>query len=134
MQRYIAINLLSGTLKRPTPKPMICFFIVNKSHDRNFIEKTALEFIDQGTWYHFYGEYEPVWHLIFDETDIMIYPNSTEETIAMTCGYDNLEEFAEEIYCALHSRCFVPTDVFLFYDDDEEYEKLKKRLASLEKK
>ncbi len=112
---------------------MICFFIVNKSHDRNFIEKTALEFIDQGSWYHFHGQYEPVWHIIFDETDIMIYPDSTAETVAMTCGYDNLKEFAEEIHSALHSKYVVPTDVFLFYDDGEVYQELKKLLALMEK-
>ena len=133
MQKYIAIDLLSGILKKSTQKPMICFFIVNKEHDSDFIKKTALEFLDQGTWYHFYGQYEPVWHLIFDETDIMVYPNSTLETVALTCGYDDLEEFAEEIHCALHSRYFVPTDVLLFYDDDEVYTRLKEQLVLLEK-
>lgn len=110
---------------------MICFFIVNKAHEQTFIEKTALEFIDQGTYYHFYGKYEPVWHLAFDETDTMLYPNSTVGTVAMTCGYDDLEEFAEEIYTALDSKYFVSTDVFIFYDDAVVYQKVKEFIASM---
>ena len=133
MQKYIAIDLLSDTLKRPIRQPMICFFIVNKEHDDDFIKQTALEFLDQGTWYHFYGQHEPTWHWIFDETDIMVYPDSTPETVAMTCGYDDLEEFADEIHLALHSRYFVPPDVFLFYDDELLYSKLKEQLALIEK-
>ena len=132
MQKYIAIDLLSGTLTRLTPKNMICFFVVNKPHDKTFIDKVALEFIDQGIWYHFYGQYEPVWHLAFDETNIKVYPNSTEESVAMTCGYDDLAEFAEEIYRTFYSHFFIPTDVYLFYDDNEVYENLKYLLAAME--
>ena len=133
MQKYIAIDLLSDTLKRPTRQPMICFFTVNKEHDDDFIKQIALEFLEQGTWYHFYGQHEPRWHRIFDETDIMLYPDSTPETVAMTCGYNDLEKFAGEIHLALHSRYFVPTDVFLFYDDELLYSKLKEQLALIEK-
>ncbi len=133
MQKYIALDLLSGIPKRTARKPMICFLIVNKEHESDFIKKTALGFLEQGTWYHFYGQYEPIWHRIFDETDIMVYPNSTPETVTTTCGYGNLEEFAEEIHSALHTRYFVPTDVLLFYDDDEIYTKLKAQLALMEK-
>ena len=132
MQKYIAIDLLSDTLKRPTRQPMICFFIVNKEHDDDFIKQIALEFLDQGTWYHFYGQHEPRWHWIFDETDITVHPDSTPETVILTCGYDDLEEFAEEIHSALHKEHFVPIDVFLFYDDDELYSKLKEQLALME--
>ena len=133
MQKYIAIDLLSDTLKRPTRQPMICFFIVNKEHDDVFIKQIALEFLDQGTWYHFYGQHEPRWHWIFDETDIMVYPDSITETVAMTCGYDDFEEFAEEIHSALHEEYFVPTDVLLFYDDELLYSKLKEQLVLIEK-
>lgn len=129
MQDYIAIDLLSDTLKRSTQNPIVCFFIINKEHDSDFIKKTSLEFIEQGAWYHFYGQYEPIWHFAFDEADIMVYPDSTEGTVAMTCGYDDLEEFAEEF---LYASRFVPKDLLLFYDDDEVYAKFKEQLASIQ--
>ena len=133
MQKYIAIDLINGSLKRPTPKEMLCFFIVNKINDKGFIKETALEFLDQTKSFYFYGQYEPLWHLVFDEADILVHPYADDESIAMTCGYDNFDDFAEEIFIALHSRYFIPTDVYIFYDDATVYENLKKRISMLEK-
>ena len=110
---------------------MVYFFIVNKQHDTDFIEKVASEFIEQGVYYHFYGKYEPIWHLAFDDADIARYPDS--KNVAMTCGYNNLEEFADELYDELQSGYSVQTDVLLFYDDEEEYHKLENMLASFKK-
>ena len=132
MQKYIAFNLLTDTMKRTERKPVVCFFIPTKKYDDEFIKQIALEFIEQSSWYHFYGQDEPKWHMIFDETDIMLDPDFTEETIAMTCGYDDLEEFADMMDIEIHSKHTEPTDIFLFYDDEQMYAKLKELLVLLE--
>lgn len=131
MQKYIEIDLLSSTLKRPASKPMICFFIVNNEHSDYFIKKIAQKFVDQETCYNFYGQHEPTWHWIFDVTGMTLYPDSTSETVPLTCGYDDLEEFAEEMYYAL--KYSDDTEVLLFYDDNEVCVKLKELLALIKK-
>ncbi len=127
--KYIELNLISETLERSSSNPMVCYFIVNKSHDKEFIKKIALEFMEEGTWYHFYGKYEPDWHWIFDNTFIEKHPDFTDETIIMTLGYQDIEEFADDVYCTLKYQCASSTDVFVFYDDVAELEKMKELLV-----
>ena len=120
-----AANLFSGKIDLRITRDFSCFFIVNSTNNREFIEKTALDFILSGCKdFHFFGIYEPEWHLAFDLKDSMVFPNSTSETVARTSGYDSIEDFSEALHEMISVRAFVPRDYFLIYDDEELYRKI----------
>jgi hypothetical protein len=135
MDRYERLNfniygldLHYGKIAPVASHSVEIFYIVEHTDDKEFIKKEALQMLQQfgQSYYHFFGSKEPLWHLIFDETDMIL--NSTKESIAMTCGYDSLEEFINEIEEKKHFRPFVSCDYYLIYDDKAIYKKIKQEL------
>lgn len=117
-------DLIYGKIDLKLTRGFTCFFIVNQTNDKEFIEKTAVDFIFSGCKdFHFFGVYEPEWHLAFDLADSLIFPNSTYETVARTSGYDSIEAFAESLHSMISARTFVPHDYFLIFDDEDLYRK-----------
>ena len=110
----------------------IFFFIVEHTDDKEFIQKQAVQLLSAGCRdYHFFGKQEPIWHLAFDEADIMMYPNSTSETVALTSGYESFDDFVDEIQLCIRCRYLVPTDFYLIYDDEVVYTEVKRKLGLL---
>ena len=102
-----------------------CFFIIRHTDDKEFIKDQAIQLLLSGCRnFDFYGEMEPMWHICVDEADILLYPDYTSETVALTSGWDNLEEFAEALHDELSLRPFVPHDFYLLYDDEGTYKEV----------
>ena len=64
---------------------------------------------------------ESLWHSEFDEADILLFPDSTAETVALTSGWETLVEFVDALHAELSLRSFVPHDYYLLYDDTALY-------------
>lgn len=47
--------------------------------------------------------------------------DSTSESVALTSGWDSIEDFADALDVELSLRTFVPHDIFLIYDDVRIY-------------
>ena len=85
------VDLRTGHITLRPNARTICYFIVENITERDKIKKTAMELLLSGCReFHFYGKQEPLWHLLFDEVDIMINPDSTTEDVALTAGYEVL--------------------------------------------
>lgn len=100
-----------------------CFFIVEHIDDKEFIKDQALQLLLSGCRnFDFYGKKKDAWHFGVDEADMMLYPNMTYETVALTSGWVSIEEFVEELHYVLSQRPFLPHDYYLLYDDHEIYQ------------
>ena len=125
MQKYIAIDLMEEVPKRGDKKAMVCFFIVDKRHKNEFIEQTAENFIEERTWYHFYGQEEREWHMAFDLAFIDRYPDYTEENLSITCGYDEVEDFVYMMHEGIDLSEEKEQTVYLLYDNEEVLKEVK---------
>lgn len=115
--RLHKIDLMSGEISIHPEHAFSCFFIVQHMNDKLFIDQLGQRLLLAGCKdYTFYGEREPLWHLLFDEADILLNPDA-EEDIAMTSGSSTLEDFADELDSALSWHREEPYDIFLLYDD-----------------
>jgi len=125
-----AVDLWTGNLTLRPNARTICYFIINTMNDREAIRKIAMSLILSGCReFHFYGKQEVLWHQIFDEVDIQINPNASDDDIALTMGYVTLDELLDELLEGASVRGFVPQQFVLFYDDAEQYEILKNKGA-----
>ena len=79
------------------------------------------------TYYFFYGKQSKLWHLIFDETDIML--NSNKETVANTIDCSTLDELIDELKERKHLRNIVNCDYYLIYDNEETFEFVKSEIS-----
>lgn len=122
------LNLHYGKITPKLGHNVELFYIVEHTDDEQFIRKEALQMLQQfgQSVYYFFGKNEPIWHLIFDETYILL--NSNAEGVAMTVGYDMLDDFISELDDRKHLIPFVPCDYYLIYDDEAIYQKIKQRL------
>ena len=68
-----------------------------------------------------------MWHLIFDETDIML--NSNKETVANTIDCSTLDELIDELKERKHLRNIVICDYYLIYDNEETFEFVKNEIS-----
>ena len=124
------VDLRTGNLTLRPNARTISYFTVNTMNDREAIRKIAMSLILSGCReFHFYGKQEDLWHQIFDEVDIQINPNASDDDIALTMGYVTLDELLDELLEGASVRGFVPQQFVLFYDDAEQYEILKDKGA-----
>lgn len=115
-------EMYRGKLELKPTHGFSCFFIVEHIADKEFVKNQAMQLLLAGCRnFNFYGNAEPIWHLIVDETDILLYPDSTSESVALTSGWDSIEDFADALDVELSLRTFVPHDIFLIYDDVRIY-------------
>ena len=121
--------MISGEIDLSKHRERIFFFIVEHTTDKEFIEKQAMQLLVAGCRdFHFFGAKEPLWHLTFDEVDIMMYPNSTSENVALTSNYITFDDFVDEIKLCINCRYFLPTDIYLVYDDTSLYQNVLQAL------
>ena len=115
--------MFKGEIDLSKHRERIFFFIVEHTTDKEYIEKQAMQLLVAGCRdFHFFGAKEPLWHLTFDEVDIMMYPNSTSENVALTSNYITFDDFVDEIKLCINCRYFLPTDIYLVYDDKSLYQ------------
>lgn len=127
-ERVFGLDLHYGKITPKQGHNSVFYYIVENTDDEEFIAAEALKMITGfgQTYYIFYGKYESRWHIAFDEADIKVF--GIDNDVAMTIGYDSLEDMAENIRMEMHVRAFIPTDIYIIYDDKSLYEKLKKLL------
>ena len=78
------------------------FIIADHLSDEQQIREFAEAMIGQGIRdFNFTGKFGQLWDNIFDEVDIDINPDSTEDTVALTMYWEDKDEFDEEIVGAL---------------------------------
>ena len=124
---FWGLELEQGKMELTQGREFYCFFIVEHPHDTEFIKKQALSLIVAGCKeFHFYGKEEPVWHSEIDNADILVNPAA--EDVAMTSGYDELDDFVFQLTLPLTCRTFVPQSVYLIYDDRTMYDEVKRQL------
>ena len=51
------------------------------------------------------------------------------EKFAVTAGYDDMDDFVNELDLSIHVRTLVPNDTFLLYDDEVLYKDVLSRLG-----
>ena len=136
MQRYemlrnnlYSADLLYGKIELKPTHRFSCFFIVEHTFDVEFIKDQAMQLLLAGCQeFGFYGKAEAQWHSGVNEADILLHPVSTPETVTLTSGWSDLEEFVDTLNERLSERPFVPHDFYLIYDDEEIYRNVLKRL------
>lgn len=93
-----------------------CFFLVSHIREEAVIRALAECLLKAGCRdFHFWGDREGLWHLLFDEVDVERTLDNDLEDVAMTSGYSDIQDFAWEL------RMQSPQDCCLFYDDAETY-------------
>ena len=92
------VHLKDGEIDTIPAPNSSCFFIVHHMNIKDCVKKHALHLLLSGCRdFYFFGNEEPLWHLVFDEVDIMINPDSTTENVALTSGYSTLDDFIETL-------------------------------------
>lgn len=98
-----------------------CYFISQYTKDITAISSIARTLLDKGCRdFHFCGLQEPLWHLQFDSVYVDLFQDNDGENVALTSGYETLEEFAEELFSSIDYWC-MNEDHYLIYDDKEKY-------------
>lgn len=101
-----------------------CFFLVSHIDEEAFIRALAECLLKAGCRdFHFWGDREGLWHLLFDEADVERTLDNDLEDVAMTSGYADIENFAWEL------RMQSPQNCCLFYDDAEAYRQVCRSCA-----
>ena len=117
-----------------TSDTTLCYFIVQNIKDEPFIRELATRLISSGCReFCFWGAEEPRWHLLFDETYIEVEPDFDENLCALTSGNAKWEDFVDGVFDAFPTRDFAPTQIVLFYDDKQAYDRLLKDCEVLAK-
>lgn len=115
------MDLFIGKTMLTANRNFHCFFIVERTFDKAFIREQALQLLlSQCKNFEFYGTYCWDWEHVFDEVDVLLHPGDDED-IALTSAWDNLDAFTESLEGALSSRSFIPSDIYLIYDDEAVY-------------
>ena len=126
---FFGVEMISGEIDLSKHRERIFFVIVEHTTDKEYIEKQAMQLLVAGCRdFHFFGAKEPLWHLTFDEVDIMMYPNSTSENVAFTSNDITFDDFVDEIKLCIKCIYFLPTDIYLVYDDKSLYQNVLQAL------
>ncbi len=124
---FWGLDLCRGVMDLSKNHAAYCFLIAEHQHDIEFIRKQALSLIvARCRNLSFYGKERDTWHFEADRADIQVYPDM--ETVALTSGFDDLDDFMHELICAITVRPIVPYSTYLIYDDREIYAEVLKRL------
>ena len=124
-------HLVYGKIDLNPTHRFSCFYIVQHTDDEKFIKKQAMQLLLAGCRnFDFFGEKEPLWHLVFDDVDIMLNQDLTPESVALTSGWSALDDFVEVLDLVISARPTVPHDTYLLYDDRAIYEEVLRRLDS----
>lgn len=123
------VDLFTGRIAPSNSHCAELFYIVDVTNNEEFIKREALQMLLQfgQTNYFFYGKQRKLWHLVFDETDIML--NSNKETVANTIDCSTLDELIDELKDRKHLRNIVNCDYYLIYDNEEIFEFVKNEIS-----
>lgn len=84
------------------------FIIADHLSDEQQIREFAEAMIGQGIRdFNFTGKFGQLWDNIFDEVDIEINPDSTEDTVALTMYWEDKDEFDETMEVSMQPNIYV---------------------------
>ena len=122
-------DLVCGKIDLDPSHRFSCYFIVQHTDDPEFIKKQAMQLLLAGCRnFDFFGEKEILWHNGFDDVDIMLNPDSTEETVALTMSWNTIDAFVDALDVDISASPLIPHDVYLLYDDSVIYRDVLQRL------
>ena len=125
-------NLLLDKIDLKAESTWAIFYIVENTTDSELIEKEALQRVlpvnEKSHEFHFYGKQAQRWENAFDLADITAHPNASDEEIALTMVYHDLDEFINTLQEEISSRHFSPHDTYLLYDDETLYKYVLSKL------
>ena len=106
-QRAIEITLSLDAIQQ-FPAESELFIIADHLSDERKIRDFAEATIRQGIRnFNFTGKFGRLWDNIFDEVDIEINPDSTEDTVALTMYWDDKGEFDEAMEVSMQPNIYV---------------------------
>lgn len=96
------------------------FIVADNIDDEEYICRFAEAMLKGGLrHFEFTGKYCDLWELIFDETDIKMYPDSTSADIALTMSWKKREDFDEAIECSSQEYVYIIYD-YSYKQDGKE--------------
>ena len=126
---FFSANLHYGRMEIRQIGHLKCFFIVHHEDEEAYIKKQALDmFLTHCGEFAFYGEKASLWKQLFEETKQLLTPEEALDASAMIRQYETMESFVDRMDESLQLRSFVPCDHWLFYDDQDIYKEVVKRL------
>ena len=125
-------DLITGKIDLRPGHGFSCFFIVEHTEDKEFIKDTAIQLlISRCRNFYFYGNKKSVWRLVFDDTNSLLFLDSSPETTAHTSGWNTIEDFAGKLHGELFVRPLIPHDFYLIYDDEAIYREVLEMLNKI---
>lgn len=102
------------------------------TNEKDFIFKQALHLLSAGSrQFIFFGKQKLIWHTVFYELHMKMFPNNSMDLVAVTSKYETIADFADEIALCIRCKYLVPTDIYLVYDDEETYQSVLKMLGKV---
>ena len=130
--QFYGANLLYDKIDLKPMHTWSFYYVVNNMTDKEFIENEALKTVllvnEHSRDFHFYGKQAKQWENSFDFADITIRSNATDQEIALTMVYGDLEVFIDTLQEEIPARYFVPHDTYLIYDDVNIYKQILSKL------
>ena len=130
--QFYGVNLLLSKINLKTERAWSLYYIVENTTDKEFIEKEALQTVllvnTYSREFHFYGKQAQLWENAFDLADVAIRPAASDEEIALTMVYRNLDDFIDNLQEEIAEREFVSRDIYLIYDDETLYKHILTKL------
>ena len=110
-------NLYEKNFEGAFDEDTACWFIVEKRHEKEFVEGIAKRLIGDGCRnFDFVGKYAQEWENIFDDVDIGLKPDLTEDNVALTMAWKSRADIVKAMSCSCKERQYV------FYDDEHSCE------------
>lgn len=131
-KQFYGVNLLLGKSNLTPERAWSLYYIVENTTDKEFIEKEALQTVllvnTYSREFHFYGMQAQLWENAFDLADVAIRSTASDEEIALTMVYRNLDDFIDNLQEEIAERDFVSRDIYLIYDDETLYKHILTKL------
>ena len=130
--QFYGANLLYSKIDLKPSHTWSFYYVVENITDKDFIEKETFKSVllvnEHSREFHFYGKQAQLWENFFDLADITLRPNATNQEVALTMVYSDIEEFINMLQEEISARCFVPHDTYLIYDDETVYKQILSKL------
>ena len=130
--QFYGVNLLFGNINLKPKGIWTLYYIVENTTDKEFIEKEAFQTVllinTDSREFHFYGKQAQLWENAFDLADVAIRPTASDEEVALTIVYRNLDDFIDTLQEEIAEKEFISQNIYLIYDDETLYKYILSKL------
>lgn len=121
MNRFYSAPLLYGKTNLKPYMRFQCYFITEHVWDPEYIRQQAMQLLmSQCFGFYFFGAHSREWTQEFHALKSVIYPDADER--CFLGQWDHINDFVNVLHKNLSCRPFVPSDIYLIYDDAELYQ------------